>query len=60
MECFIEDDGRESGECVKKKARQSIGINDLLDILDAKYDTIRKKLFWQMLRMETGLFPFTR
>ena len=56
IEGLIDDDGCEDGVSVTKKARQSIGINDLLDVLDAKYETIRKRLFWEMLKMETGLY----
>ncbi|CAH1784103.1 unnamed protein product [Owenia fusiformis] len=54
VEGLIYDDGMDYGEDIPRKIRNHVGVNDLLDALDMKYDGIRSHLFWQMVRSQMG------
>ena len=36
------------------KKRNRVGFNDILDALDLKYDSLRRKLFWEMIKKHMG------
>ena len=54
IESLLYDDGVDYGDRVPTRGRSNLGVTDLLDALDYKYDALRHKLFLEMLRLGHG------
>ena len=54
LEALLYDDGVDRGEDLPGKTTTKMGITDLLDKLDTKYDLLRTKLFWDMIRKQSS------
>ena len=54
VEGIIYDDGVDHGEEVSAVARGRIGITEMKEALQLKYDLLRKKLFWDMIKRSLG------
>ncbi|XP_077983007.1 uncharacterized protein LOC144437842 isoform X2 [Glandiceps talaboti] len=53
VEALLYDDGKDYYDELNK-ARDRVGVNDLLYALDIKYDILREKLFWEVIRKSIG------
>ncbi|XP_070559138.1 trichohyalin-like isoform X2 [Ptychodera flava] len=51
IEALIFDDGEDVDV---HKPRDRVGVNDLLDALENKYDILREKLFWELIQKNVG------
>ena len=54
LEGLLYDDGIDRGEEVAERTKHTVGVNDLLDALEIKYDILRRKLFMEMLKDDAG------
>ena len=56
IEALLYDDGLDDGSDVPERKRRKLGIHDILEALDKKYEGLRRKLFWEMLRYSMGMW----
>ena len=54
LEGLLYDDGIDHGEEVPERTKETVGVNDLLDSLEIKYDMLRRKLLLEMLKDDAG------
>ena len=54
LEGLLYDDGIDYGEEVPERTKQTVGVNDLFDALEIKYNILRRKLLLEMLKKDTG------
>ena len=54
LEGLLFDDGIDCGEEVSERTKHTVGVNDLLDALEIKYDILRRKLLFDMLKKNAG------
>ena len=55
VEALLFDDGLDHDDDVMHVSRRHVGLTDLTDALQTKYDLMRKKAFWFMLQQSTGI-----
>jgi hypothetical protein len=54
IEGIVYDHGLDKGEDINTLSH--IGVTEIMDALQLKYDLLRKKLFWEMIKMSKGNF----
>ncbi len=57
---ILSDDGADTIEDLSTRQRPTLGVTDLLDALQEKYDLLRKKLLLEMLQSDLGRRIYVR
>lgn len=60
VEGLIYDDGIDRGEHIPVRTRDFLGLADLMEALNLKYELLRKALFTEMLKEQFGENLMTR
>ena len=53
---MINDDGMDTEEDVQEATKDHLTMNDLMEVLEVKYDSLREKILTEMASLSAGLY----